>query len=358
MSVFDGLPAQPDAARRLELALAAPGHAYLFEGPPGSAKRRYAERFCAALIGCELRRVEQRIHPDLFAIEPEGQTILVDEVRRMRRDLHMRPFEAQRRVYLLLDCHLLRDESANALLKSLEEPPSYVVFVLVTDRPRRLLPTIRSRVAPVRFHRFATAELERLTGDPLATRAARGDLSRAEQLAADTESAGRRSRYLELARDSTAGAAFDPAAAAAEVLACAGARARHEERRLNAERDAVLELVDDARERRALEKRFEERTKRAARRAEWDELRLAVDTVAGWQRDRLAAALGADDLVVDSAASDDASRPGGTRGVGEQIVALEVAADVRRSLELNVHPAIALEAMFHRLARVPEQVAR
>ncbi len=142
------------------------------------------------------------------------------------------------------------------------------------------------------------------------------------------------------------------------MLACAGARARHEERRLNAERDAALELVDDARERRALEKRFEERTKRAARRAEWDELRLAVDTVAGWQRDRLAAALGADDLVVDSAASDDASRPGGTRGVGEQIVALEVAADVRRSLELNVHPAIAVEAMFHRLARVPEQVAR
>jgi DNA polymerase-3 subunit delta' len=358
VTVFAGLPPQPEAARRLEAELSRPGHAYLFEGPPGSAKRRYADAFCAALIGCELRRVQQRIHPDLFAIEPEGQSILVDDVRRMRRDLHMRPFEAERRVYLLLDCHLLRDESANALLKSLEEPPAYVVFVLVTDRPRRLLPTIRSRLSPVRFHRFSTAELERLTGDPLAARAARGSLARAEQLAGDAETVRRRGRYLELARASATDPAFDPAASAAEVLACAGARAAQEERRLGSERDAALDLVDDARERRALEKRFEERTKRAARRAEWDELRLAVDTIAGWQRDRLAAALGADDLVVDSSATDGATRPGPSGGVGEQIAALEVAADVRRSLELNVHPALALEAMFHRLAGVPEQVAR
>lgn len=356
MSVFAGLPPQPEAARRLESELTAPGHAYLFEGPPGSAKRRYADRFCAGLIGCDLRRVEQRIHPDLFAIEPEGQNILVDDVRRMRRDLHMRPFEAKRRVYLLLDCHLLRDESANALLKSLEEPPAYVVFVLVTDRPRRLLPTIRSRLVTVRFHRFSTAELERLTGNPAVARAARGDLTRAEQLAADSGAADRRARYVELARGATADAAFDPAAAAAEVLACAGARAGGEQRRLDAERGVALELVDDARERRALEKRFEERAKRAARRAEWDELRLAVDTVAGWQRDRLAAELGAEDLMVDSAASDGASRPG-SGGVGELIAALEVAADVRRSLELNVHPTLALQAMFHRLARVAEHAA-
>ncbi|HUZ83264.1 MAG TPA: hypothetical protein VMU66_01120, partial [Gaiellales bacterium] len=114
---FSQLPPQPEAARRLASALSAPGHAYLLEGPPGSGKRRYAERFCAGLLGCDPRRIQERLHPDLFAIEPEGQSILVDDVRRMRRDLHMRPFEAGRRVYLLLDCHLLRDESANALLK-------------------------------------------------------------------------------------------------------------------------------------------------------------------------------------------------------------------------------------------------
>ena len=356
MTAFDGLPPQPEAARRLEAALAEPGHAYLFEGPPGSAKRRYADRFCAALIGCDPGRVSRRTHPDLFAIEPEGQTILVDDVRRMRRDLHMRPFEAKRRVYLLLDCHLLRDEGANALLKSLEEPPSYVVFVLVTDRPKALLPTIRSRLSPVRFHRFSAAQLERLTGDRVAARAAGGDLARAEALAAGGPDADRRVRYLELAAASALDPAFDPAAAAAEIVAAAGACGREQAERIEAERDAALELIDDQRERRALARRFDDRAKRAARRAEWDELRLAVGTLAGWRRDRLLAAVGAPELVVDSIATDEASDRAGSGGVAEQIEALGVLADVRRSLELNVNPGLALQAMFHRFGPAPERV--
>ena len=77
----------------------------------------------------------------------------------LRRDLHLRPFEADRRVYLILDAHLLRDDSANALLKSLEEPPGYGVFVLVSDHAERMLPTIRSRVATIPFRRFSQAQL-------------------------------------------------------------------------------------------------------------------------------------------------------------------------------------------------------
>jgi len=143
---FEGLPPQSEAQPLLTAALADPGHAYLFSGPAGTGKRRYAEHFAAALLESRLGRIETRAHPDLFVLEAEGGSILIDHARELRRDLHMRPFEADRRVYLILDAHLLRTESANALLKSLEEPPAHAVFVLVSDHAEGMLPTIRSRV--------------------------------------------------------------------------------------------------------------------------------------------------------------------------------------------------------------------
>ena len=75
MSAFEGLPPQPEAGRLLEAALASPGHAYLLSGPPGTGKRRYAERFAAALLGSRLGRIESRAHPDLFVLEAEGGSL-------------------------------------------------------------------------------------------------------------------------------------------------------------------------------------------------------------------------------------------------------------------------------------------
>ena len=260
MSTFAGLPEQPYAARLLDAALVGPAHAYLLSGPAGSGKRRYADRFAAAILETELGRVERRTHPDLFVLEPEGQGILVEGARRLRRDLHLRPYEAARRVYLILDAHLLRDESANALLKSLEEPPEYGVFVLVSDHAGRMLPTILSRVQTVPFRRFSGAALEAVVSDPVAARAALGSLARAE----------------------------------------------------------------------------------------WDELRLAVDTVGSWYRDLMAVGLGAGDTVVNSDVAGEMS-PAAAGAAGHAARALEIVADVRRSLELNIHPGLGLEAMFHRL---------
>ena len=211
MSAFAGLPEQPRALRLLEAALAAPAHAYLLSGPAGSGKRRYADRFAAALLDCPPHRIESRTHPDLFVLEPEGQGILIEGARRLRRDLHLRPFEADRRVYLILDAHLLRDESANALLKSLEEPPEYGVFVLVSDHAERMLPTIRSRlqaidVPPLPGRRARAA----VTGDAVAARAALGNLDRATELATDPAAAERRRVYLELARGACTDDALRP----------------------------------------------------------------------------------------------------------------------------------------------------
>src|SRR5205814_5448864 len=131
--------------------------------------------------------------------------------REMRRDLHMRPFEAQRRVYLVFGSHLLNEEAADALLKDLEEPPSYAVIVLVADELGPLPETIRSRCQPVPFRRLSAravreevsaraAELELSDNQVTAlARVAGGRLDRAERLL-DPGGAERRARVLAVAR--------------------------------------------------------------------------------------------------------------------------------------------------------------
>src|SRR2546427_514166 len=98
---------------------------------------------------------ERPTHPDLYLLEPLGEMIRIDDIRELRHDLHMRPFEADRRVYVLLDAHLLNEDAADALLKDLEEPPGYAVIVLVADELGSLPETIRSRCQLVPFRRLS-----------------------------------------------------------------------------------------------------------------------------------------------------------------------------------------------------------
>jgi len=151
---FPELGEQPEA--RLLLAAAVregPAHAYLFHGPAGVGKRAAARAFAATLLG-DARRVEAGTHPDLFLLEALGEMIRIDEIRALHRDLHMRPYEAERRVYVIADAHLLNEDAADALLKDLEEPPSYAVLVLVADELGPIPPTIRSRCQHVPFRRL------------------------------------------------------------------------------------------------------------------------------------------------------------------------------------------------------------
>src|SRR5205823_5498966 len=112
--VFDEIVEQAEAKRLLEAALAErPAHAYLFHGPAGVGKSKAAFAFAAALLG-DRGRVERRAHPDLYVLEPLGDQIRIDEIRTLRRDLHMRPFEAAWRVYVIVSAHLLNAEAADA----------------------------------------------------------------------------------------------------------------------------------------------------------------------------------------------------------------------------------------------------
>src|SRR5438552_6527677 len=198
---LDAVPEQEEAKLLLRAALAAgPAHAYLFHGPPGVGKRRAALAFAAELLG-EHDRVQRGRHPDLYVLEPLGDQIRIDDIRLLHHDLHMRPYEAARRVYVVLSAQTLNDEAADALLKDLEEPPPYAVILLLADDLGPLPETIRSRCQHVPFRRLSegavreeiAARAEGLAEDELTAlvRISGGRLDRAERLL-DPKAAARR----------------------------------------------------------------------------------------------------------------------------------------------------------------------
>jgi DNA polymerase-3 subunit delta' len=338
---FDDLPEQHEAKRLLGAALAeGAAHAYLLHGPPGTGKRRAALAFAGAILG-DAARVEHGTHPDLYLLEPLGEMIRIDEIRALRHDLHMRPFEADRRVYVIVSAHLLNEDAADALLKDLEEPPPYAVIVLVADELGPLPPTIRSRCQLVPFRRLS----ERAVREFLAERApgldetrrialarvAAGRLDRAERLL-DPEAASRRDELLRVARSVYADDAFDPADAA-------GAAARE---RTEAELEGLELTARDA----------DQRLRRAQRGAEREELLASLEELASWYRDLVVAAAGAESALVHAdrldALREDASR----ERAADAETAAEVVRETWRALEeFNLAPSLALEALFVRLHR-------
>jgi DNA polymerase-3 subunit delta' len=194
---FDAILGQDTAIQTLKMALASGRlhHAYRFEGPDGVGKERAAFALAQALVCARLPNVgcgecaactravalsdeEPMVprHPDVVLVErglyppgvlgrasPETTGIGVEQVRRIViARAGYPPYEAARLIFIFRAAHELTPNAANALLKTLEEPRPNVHFVLLTDQPRRLLDTIRSRTLPVRFGRLPDAVLRQI----------------------------------------------------------------------------------------------------------------------------------------------------------------------------------------------------
>lgn len=141
-------------------------HAYLFSGPPGLGRRTLALRFAQALncqtptsagIPCgtcrDCKQIEAMQHADLSVVQAdsEGGTLKVDQIREVRKSITYKPYQSKYRVALFLRFQEANDNAANALLKTLEEAPSYAVLILTADNPEQLLPTILSRCEVLRL---------------------------------------------------------------------------------------------------------------------------------------------------------------------------------------------------------------
>ena len=142
-------------------------HAYLFTGPADSNKTAAAYAFAQAIIcekkGCrtcdDCRRVERKKHPDVLYYAPEGvHGYLVDQVRDIVADSMLAPIRAKRKVYILDRVDLLGVQAANAFLKTLEEPPQSVVFILLGRTREAVLPTIVSRCQVVPFRHIPATQ--------------------------------------------------------------------------------------------------------------------------------------------------------------------------------------------------------
>jgi DNA polymerase III subunit delta' len=344
---LDTLTQQSRARVAIEVALrAGPSHAYLLRGPRGSGKRAAARAFAAEILAAaaedpdDARRralLDPSPHPDLVWIAPRGAQHLVEEVReQVIRAAAYRPFEGGKRVFVIEAAEALRDESQNALLKTLEEPPDYVHLILLTSEPELLLETVASRCQPVDFAPLPVAAIEAAlegAGDPVgiatAARLSAGDLERARFLLSEQgrklRAGAERSAWKQLLK-SAEEAGEDAEAATREAL--------EEERSVGVKRSA-RDVNDEA--------------KRAARRRRTEVLDLGLELTAFWFRDLAAVASGASEVAYNQDRLTQLQFQSKEIDPARARQSAELVQDTRRRLDLNVSEELALEALAARL---------
>lgn len=169
---FEALLGNAQLKENLERSLANGriSHFYLISGPEGSGKRTLA-RLLAAAILCKsgerpcgrcgvCRKVADGNHPDFITVDdPEKKTVPVDLIRQTRADMYVQPNESDHKIYLFPRAQDMGIPGQNALLKVLEEPPAYGVFLLLTENPQKLLPTVRSRCTELQLRPLAEGVL-------------------------------------------------------------------------------------------------------------------------------------------------------------------------------------------------------
>jgi DNA polymerase-3 subunit delta' len=361
------LDAHPHAKAVLGAALQAngtPAHAYLLHGPAGTGKRDAAREFAAELLARDVAdahnariRALHGSHPDLTWVAPSGAHEM------LRRDVDesvvgaaaRTPFEARHRVFVLERADTMNDEAANALLKTLEEPPPYVVLLLLTDRITQVLPTIASRCQPVRFDPLDPAALaQRLQSRGVAPDAADacarlslGDGERALALALG-DGPALRARAEAFARAPLhAATAQNPWKPMLEQARAAGATAREQVEAALA--DELTYLPKKEHKRRATE--YAERARRAERRAETGALDQALQLVGLWYRDLACVAVGAPELVHHTDRAAQLGEDVAGRDPAALRAAVDLVEDTRARLVLNVSYELACEALAYRLER-------
>jgi DNA polymerase-3 subunit delta' len=369
---LDGTEDHPHARMVLGAALAAgePSHAYLFHGPPGTGKRTAARALAAELLvegesdpEAARRRVLAGTHPDLTWVRPTGAHVMrVSDVEEPVVAAAARtPFESSRRVFVLERADTMNDEVANRMLKTLEEPPDFVHLILLTDAIGQVLETVISRCQLVRFDPLSperiAAALEAAGGDSARAgacgRLALGNMTRARYLASE-EGEALRADVDRLVRATLAGELREAGGEEPWRPLLARADERCDVAQEVVARAALERLENEpkGRDRKALEREFEEMAKRDGRRARTEVLELGLELMALSFRDLLCLAEGADGAVLapDRApALATAARGRDPRRLRE---AIERCEDARQSLELNVTEDLALTALTLRLERL------
>lgn len=308
------------------------GHAYLFTGPAGVGRRTLAHIFAQALV-CQsplelrpcgecvaCRKVARGIHSDVLTISLEQQAandskdskntrISIETIRELRSNLSLRPFEAEWRVAILEDVDLFSLSAYDALLKTLEEPPPFVVLLLIATELESVPETIRSRCRPVALEPLARAGVaqalvERGVAPHLATMIAgvtRGRIGKAIDLAADEAALSARSASVE---------------AGIEMIA------------------SPLQAIGSAR-----------RMADGYRRGQRERVEQELDTLLGLWRDVMLLAAGCGDQVVNIDVSDRLARLAGGWTLDQIKAGVRATHQALFDLSINVQPRLVLDRM-------------
>lgn len=123
------------------------GHAYFFECEDSDMARREAVEFAEKILGKKSLN-----NPDLVLVETDEKSIKVDQIRHLQKDILIKPISSERKVYIIPEAHKLNISAQNCLLKTLEEPPTYAILILIAPSIYSVIGTVRSRVKNIKIY--------------------------------------------------------------------------------------------------------------------------------------------------------------------------------------------------------------
>ena len=369
---FDGIIGQPKVREFLRSCVSSDrvSHAYLFCGPAGSNKTQAAYAFARAILcegnpcadceGCTsqaCRHIVRKAHPDVHYLAPEGaQGYVVDQIRDVMADTLLAPIQAKRKVYIIDRVDLLGAAAANAFLKTLEEPPSDVVLILLGRTRESVLPTIVSRCQVVPFRHIPASEaagiLVQNTGCTLpeasiAIEACGGSITKAADFLRSKERARLRLTMTQALASLARADDLDVLGYAAEIVLASKApldQVRREQERVLDERSEFLQ--------KSALKTLETRHKRALSQASFELLRQMTSVAKSWLRDVEMICSGAERLVINVDCLDTLRDCAERTDLARVCRALMRVQAADEAISYNVSPQVSIEAMLFEIREV------
>jgi DNA polymerase-3 subunit delta' len=365
--IFDRILGQPQVRRFLRSLVDQNkiGQAYLFTGPAGSNKTLAAYALAQSIIcadgGCgscdACKRVLRKHHPDVRYFAPEGSGgYLVSQIREIVGDVDLAPIQSNRKVYIIDRADLLGVQSANAFLKTLEEPPDDVVMILLGRTRESVLPTIVSRCQVVPFRHIPAREACGIVSQnsgclPLQAavgiQACGGSISKAIEFVKSTERFAFRARVIEVMESLRLADDLDILEYAAELLKKAQAPLDL----VRASQEEELAASADFMAKSAL-RQIEMRNKRALTAKTVEMLRQTTAIMRSWLRDVLMVCSGTPDLIINEDVRSGIEQAANATEVPYIVRALRAADETDEAIAYNVSPETCIDVLLLQIREV------
>lgn len=370
--VFECIVGQPKVREFLRACVSQDrvSHAYLFTGPAGSNKTLAAFAFARAILcshdpcgscdGCSegsCSQIARRTHPDVHYLTPEGvQGYVVEQIREVVADSTLAPIQASRKIYIIDRVDLLGTSAANAFLKTLEEPPSDVVLILLGRTRESVLPTIVSRCQVVPFRHIPPSEAAGIvvqnTGCTLpeariAIEASGGSLSKAAEFLRSSERGQFRAKVLTSLASLARADDLDILEYASDIVLASKApldEVRREQERIMEERAEFL--------RKSALNTLEKRHKRELSSASRELLHQMTSVARSWLRDVSVVCAGTPELIVNIDVADAIRDAASYADLARVWRAYECVEAADAAISYNVSPQTTIEAMLFEIREV------